>query len=293
MGDGDAGVGTGRYSWVVMPVHNAIHLTKTAVRSVLAQQITPPVRLLVINNASTDGTAEWLRTLQPRVETVNIYPQKGVAHAWNTGLRYLFEELGEERVLVVNNDVELRPDTYSTLDRDGGVFVTAVGSDDPKSIEPFDSAPLARQAISPRIVAVANKETGRYDLFTLPDYERRRPHPDFSCYLIRRSVWETVGPFDEEFKLAYCEDADMHLRMHDRGVDAYSIGVPFLHVDRGSGTIKSMGNEERDRLLEQADKNREYFKAKHGVAVGSPEYYARFQKRCDCMDCSIAGEPTH
>lgn len=230
-------------NWVLMPVRNNLHLTRAAIKSILKQDLTN-VRVLLINNDSRDGTAAWARTLYPRVITLNKKPALGVAESWNKGLSLLFDGTGVEHVLVVNNDVELRPDTYRLLLKSGREFVTAVGVD-------------------------AMTGTGT----VAPD--NYRPNPDFSCFLMRRSVWEKVGEFDEGYKRAFCEDWDYHIRLHMAGIDAGCIGVPFYHV--GSATINNMDEKERTELCRQADLNREYFKYKHGFDGGSEEYYNFFK----------------
>ena len=111
---------------------------------------------------------------------------------------------------------------------------------------------------------------------SVPDPNAKRPHPDFSCFLIRKSLYEKVGPFDENFKIAFCEDGDYDLRMYAAGVRAYCIDLPYLH--HGSMTVKNAEVEEVKRIQAQAEKNREYFYKKHGVHMGSEEYYKRLDK---------------
>ena len=232
-------------NWVLMPVRNNLHLTRAAIKSVLKQDM-PDVKVLLINNDSQDSTAAWARTMYPKVTTLNVKPSLSVARSWNKGLTLLFEGAGVEHVLVVNNDVELRPETYKVLHTCMVPFVTAVGNSDRSCLsEPEEHT------------------------FTC------RPHPDFSCYLIRREAWEKVGGFDENFKGAFCEDWDYHVRLQKAGIKAVCIDVPFYHV--GSATINNMTPEERDKLCKQADLNRQYFKDKWGVAGGSPEYYDLFK----------------
>ncbi len=129
-----------------------------------------------------------------------------------------------------------------SLYEDGGPFVTAVSVDTPGAIEgEWRKAP--------------------------------RPHPDFSCFLIRREVWQKVGGFDESMAL-YASDADYHLRMHQAGIVAYTIGIPFYHY--ASGTLKSSTEWDRREIQAQADRDRARFAEKWGCAVGSPAYYKMF-----------------
>lgn len=232
-------------NWVLMPVRAGLKMTQDAVKSVLTQDITP-VRVLLIDNDTDEGIREWARTKYPRVMTITKYPPLSVAESWNKGLSLLFNDTGNTHVLVCNNDVVLRKDTYRLLVEDGGDFVTAVGNSDPDCVK----------ALTPPVVPP-------------------RPNPDFSCFLLTRKVWETVGKFDEQFRGAFCEDWDYHVRLHMAGIDAHCIDIPFYHI--GSATINIVGDSERDRLQKWADQNRKYFKEKYGFDGGSPEYEAFFK----------------
>ena len=233
-------------NWILMVAHNLSHMTMKAVVSALQQDI-GNVRVFLINQGSKDGLAQAADALYPDVVTTHHYPPlSSLAAAWNLGLSHLIEESGG-KVLVVNNDVELIPETYRLLVKDGGGFVTAVGVT-PTAENPFDA--------------------------TVGDLTKSRPHPDFSAFLIRRWVWEKVGPFDERYLIAYCEDADMHVRMHRAGVDAKCIDVPFLH--HAAATINSLPVWEREKVERQADLNRALFKREYGCEVGSEEYYGLF-----------------
>ena len=60
-------------------------------------------------------------------------------------------------------------------------------------------------------------------------------HPDFSCFLIDRTFFDKVGTFDENFIPAWCEDNDMHYRIHLLGYRAVSTTkVPAAHIGRVS-----------------------------------------------------------
>lgn len=214
----------------------------------------------------------WLHT-QPDLFTIMNHPQRSVAAGWNQALSWLFTPRWQdgstpigsrvEYALVCNNDVLLRPDTYRHLAADGGGFVTAVGTRDPEKI-----AARKWESVPPDI-----REYPFLD-YPAPDPANKRPHPDFSCYLIRRETWEKVGPFDENYKRAFVEDQDYHVRLHKAGIRAECLDLPFLHY--GSMTIKNAECEEQQEISAQAAANRTYFQEKWGFAGGSPEYYALF-----------------
>jgi hypothetical protein len=229
---------------ILIPLRNGLALTKAAHATFCAQDI-GPVSILYIDNRSMDGTTQWLASLTG-VHTIHNSQPKSVASSWNQGLRWWFSQ-GAEWVLVVNNDVLLRPDTYRHLVAAGGQFVTAVGTRDLKKIEPP---------------------------YVAPSYTDVRRHPDYSCALIRREAWQKMGQFDESYQGAYAEDAESHLALHRLGIDAYCLELPFWHL--GAGTIKNASPLEAAEIHRQADANRALFRERHGVEVGSDEYYALF-----------------
>jgi len=187
-------------------------------------------QMVFFDGNSTDGTLEYLkgRKIQDYASKVNM----GVSKAWNYGLGYFFQT-GYDHVLVVNNDVVLRPESYSEFLNDGGEFVTGVGVNEKNQFE--------------------------------ANYVKSiRMHPDFSCFMIRKSVWDKIGFFDESMVL-YASDADYHVRMHSAGIQAYTIGMPFLHI--ASGTIKKNPSESQ-AICRQADADRESFTRKWGNSMG-------------------------
>lgn len=246
-------------NWIIVPVRNGLEYTRAALPTFFAQDI-GDIAVLFIDNDSTDGTGEFLRA-QEGVLYHHQNPALSVAASWNKALQFLFEDGhgAPPYVLVVNNDVELRPDTYRQLVADGGLFVTAVGHQD-------------RSAINPIMLFGSGKDQRPVKPYwTPPDPGNKRPHPDMSCFLMRRECWERVGQFDEQFSTAYCEDLDYDLRMRQSGITAMALELPFYHVK--SGTLKSASPEEKGAIMKHAEENRAKFKAKWGVGAGSPEYY--------------------
>ena len=231
---------------ILFVARNCLHLTKIAVRSAQIQDT--PCDILVIDNASTDGTSQWLRTKD--VAFIPLAKQESLAACWNRGLRTLWS-VGYTSALVCNCDIELRPDTLSTLEAMDLPFVSCVSVGDGSQL----GTPGDRNI---------------RDLLA-----KKREHPDFSCFLIRKEVTSKVGWFDEEYYPAYCEDSSYHVRMHRAGVTAYCVDLPFLHL--GAQTVKTATPEERIKIERGAEANRKRFQAKYGCLPGSPEYYNLFK----------------
>ena len=238
---------------VIMPFLDNWPMTQQAAEDVLGMGNTPD--LLLVNNGSSRETAvaqqEWLtrRRVTDYAQSRRVrlwgYPLPiPLAAVWNTALNYAWTR-GETEALVVNNDVRLRPDTYEILravkDELGALFVSGVGVTEEQYV--------AAQSLTFR------------DLLQTPS----KGGPDFSCFLISQVCHEHF-PFDEEFRPAYCEDLDYHRRLMLAGERdrIFSVNLPFHHIDRGSGTLKAMDEEKRQRFARRIDASRAYYQQKWG-----------------------------
>lgn len=229
-------------NWVLVPCRNNSALLLSGLESILAQTVS--TRIFAIDNGSTDNVPFVLSSLGPEHIVTRFDPQLGVAGAWNYGLDYLFNNEGAERVLVVNQDVVLRPDTYEALDAQNLPFVSAVSR---------------------------NINNIRQDKFSHNTVFSTRPHPDFSCFLLNKSCFTRIGRFDETFYPAWFEDNDYHIRAAQAGIELVCIDLPFYHY--AAGTMKNATDEEKARYYNPGFlKSKEYFLAKWGVLPGTKEY---------------------
>jgi glycosyltransferase involved in cell wall biosynthesis len=78
---------------VLLSVHNGMPFLREAVDSILAQSF-QRFEFLILNDASTDGTAEYLKTLRdPRARVISLPQNIGLTAALNRGLREAQGEL--------------------------------------------------------------------------------------------------------------------------------------------------------------------------------------------------------
>jgi hypothetical protein len=93
---------------VVVVSHDNLVLTRLCVESVLANAAQPPFELIVVDNASRDGSRVWLRTLERRFPNVALVlndENRGFAAATNQGLALARGEL----LVLLNNDAIVAP----------------------------------------------------------------------------------------------------------------------------------------------------------------------------------------
>lgn len=248
---------------ILMVTHNNLHLTREAIKSCKLQL--PSTSLLVVDNNSTDGTQDYLRT--GAIHSIFITSPHSLAYSWNIGLRYLFSNSDE--VLVVNNDVILRSDTHDALRFYAShKYIQAAVPDD-----------VARYGhnrgfVTCRSVDSTLKLRAVGDTNSLNLLDTANLHPDFSCFMITKQTFKRVGDFDEKMFPAYYEDNDYHVRMHRAGITAISVDLPFVH--HGAQTIKNCSRWERRQIEMGAARNAERFYSKYGCLPTSPEYARLF-----------------
>lgn len=98
--------------WVLMLCHNQVELTLACLATLAAQ--TQPAHVLVIDNASTDGTAEAVRRCFADVEILRLDANLGYAGGNNAAMRHALAH-GAQAMLLLNNDTRLAPDCLAQL----------------------------------------------------------------------------------------------------------------------------------------------------------------------------------
>jgi N-acetylglucosaminyl-diphospho-decaprenol L-rhamnosyltransferase len=219
---------------VVVPVLNHYDLT-TRCLALLREQ-TVPHRVIVVDDGCTDGTPERLRTDWPEVSVVSLDDNHGFSKACNRGVR----EGNGEIVVLLNNDVECRPDFLEHL-----------------------TSPLEDQTVGSVAALLLQPGGERIDGIglsadvTLAGFPRQRGKP-LTCArdavpvlagpagaaaAYRRTAWERVGGLDETI-FAYMEDFDLALRLRIAGWR--SVATPAaVGIHLGSATYGHRSAQQR------------------------------------------------
>jgi N-acetylglucosaminyl-diphospho-decaprenol L-rhamnosyltransferase len=216
---------------VVVPTINNLKYLKAMIASLPSQGES----VIVIDQASTDDTPQWLAE-HPEFITLTQEKNIGVAPAWNLGILSAFH-IGATHVAVLNNDIILSP---TALDRlvawEGlGCWVPTVK---PITVVPANPMPWNQVRLN-RWVS--------------------RPG-DFCGFLVTQKVIDIVGWFDEEYRLAYCEDLDYEMRLMRSGIP-HGMCHDALVYHFGARSVVEGGV---DTGL-QFSKNAAYFERKWGM----------------------------
>lgn len=99
--------------FLIVLCYNGIDLTLDCLASLQAQHY-PACEILVIDNASQDGTAETVRAAYPQIEVISTGENLGYAGGNNLGMQFALRR-GADALFLLNNDTWLEPDCVSAL----------------------------------------------------------------------------------------------------------------------------------------------------------------------------------
>jgi len=194
--------------------------------------------IIVVDNASTDGTAVHLRERWPGVRLVALGANLGFARATNLGIAQTFGPL----VLLLNPDTTVQPGAIDrlaeALDRDSSVAVVG-----PRIVDDAGRAELSfGRMVTPfaelrqKMLMVGNQRRWPIIGDLVEHMTQRTRDVDWvtgACLLARRSDLEAVGLFDERFFL-YMEDVDLCASIRARGRRVRFVGTVEVRHRRGA-----------------------------------------------------------
>jgi len=216
---------------VGIPTYNGRALLEVVLPS-LARQQPRDFRVVVVDDASSDDTAAWMRENWPEVELIVHERNRGVTAALNTCLRAAQGEF----VALLNNDVELDPGCMArlvaALDEHPEAGVSCAKLIDYHDRSRLDGAgDIWVWGGEAHRRGQGQPDDGRYD----------SPQRIFSACgaaaVYRREALDAVGLFDERF-FANCEDTDWSFRANLAGWTVrYVPDAVAFHM--GSATLGS------------------------------------------------------
>lgn len=223
---------------IIIVSYNTRELLGDCITSaVSAGEPTTETEIIVIDNASSDVSAQMVREKFPRVKLIVNKENLGFARAVNQGLR---ESRGKYKLLL-NSDTTLLENAIKTM------------------IEFLEHNPSAG-AIRPKILSPDGKlqrqGSGFWRFLKSPDTPHRLKWVSGCCMMVRDEVIKEIGLFDENF-FFYNEDVDYSCRMKERGWKLYYLpGATAIHLWGAS-------SKAIDKLLIEQYRGKYYYYQKH------------------------------
>ena len=196
---------------IIIPVWNRVELMKQCLVALAEATSEVLYEVIVVDNGSTDDTAEFLSTLSGDVQIIRNHDNLGFARACNQGAK----AARGKYLVFLNNDTIPQSGWLNALvaEAEGDASVGIVGS---KLLYPdgtIQHAGVVRDCQYLLPYHLYKSFAGEH-----PAVNHRREFQivTAACLLIRRSLFEEVGKFDEGY-LNGLEDADLCLKVRERG----------------------------------------------------------------------------
>ncbi|MEZ4670473.1 MAG: glycosyltransferase family 2 protein [Anaerolineae bacterium] len=253
---------------IVIVSYNTRDLLRRCLQTVLASTGDFTFKVVVVDNASTDGSAEMVRAEFPPVEVIASQKNGGYSYANNLGLKLLgYHDQGDVEAdapryaLLLNPDTEVPPTSLYDMVQYMDAH-PAIGVAGPKLVLEDGNLDLAcRRSFPTPMVSFYrfsglsklfphNPRFGRYNMtFVDPDQEIEVDSVVGAYMQVRREAIHQAGLLDETFFM-YGEDLDWAFRIKEAGWKVfYHPQVTVKHIKRASSRRSQKAQFEFQRAM--------------------------------------------
>jgi GT2 family glycosyltransferase len=240
---------------IIVVTYNNLELTRLCVESIFRNTTYPNYEVIIIDNASSDDTRNYLRYLartQAAVKIVLNDDNRGFSAANNQGLRMAQGEF----LVLLNNDTVVPKGWIDPMLRHldtpeiglVGPMTNSVGNE--ARIDVTYSSLDQMEDFLDRHIA---RHRGR--IFDIPMLA-------MFCIAMRREVFEEIGFLDEEFGIGMFEDDDYSRRAQNLGFRTVCARDAFVHHYGQASFKKLIASGAYQKLW---DRNQAYFESKWGT----------------------------
>lgn len=227
-----------KYS-ITFACYNSVEYTKKCIESMINCN-TPLDRLVVVDNKSSDGTVDYLKTLSLGGLILN-QENLGCGVAWNQGILHLQSDW----TIIMNNDVIVSKDWVNQL----------IHTAEKNSIKVICPA-LIEGPLNYDFQQFSNTASKK-----MKDVLRINTQHAV-CLAVHRSVWMDIGYFQPVPKLLGFEDTLFFNELKKAKIKTAITGASWLHhfgsitqnamkKERGIDPKKGLGNRKNYKLLQQ------------------------------------------
>jgi GT2 family glycosyltransferase len=211
---------------IIVLNYNGREDTLACLRS-LEHVMYPNVNVIVVDNASSDGSADAIREAHPQMKLIETGANLGFTGGNNVGIHYALDH-GADYIMLLNNDTIVAPDMLNlmveVMESDPQIGVTG-------PMIYYYSAPETIWSAGGQIdwkrgttsmIGVNEEDKSQYGLTP-----RSVDFVTGCALLVRREVWEKVGLLDDQFFMYY-EETEWCVRASRAGYKIYHVPQAML-----------------------------------------------------------------
>jgi len=243
---------------VIVLNYNCLELLRDSLRSLEAASPGLTQEVIVVDNASSDGSADMVRAEFPNVKLIANSANLGFTKGNNVGIAVA----KGRHILLLNNDTTVSPGAFATaleliesnpgigaaglklLNADGSLQLSC------RRFPSFQQALFNRHSLLTKLFP-ENKFSKSYLMTDLPRDEMRDVDwVSGACLLVRREVLDEIGPLDERFFM-YSEDVDFCYRVWQAGwrVTYFPQATVTHYIGQSTGRARMRPIIERHRSM--------------------------------------------
>ncbi len=242
---------------IIIVNYNGLDFTRQCLKSYFDHHSDKSIELIVVDNNSTDGTAQQLPALFPSVKFVSLQKNSGFGAANNAGAsrsegKYLF---------FLNNDTIFLRESISELtkiidsNRDYGAIGPKLLNEDKSFQLSFGKYPTIVSEYEAQKISLNRRKQIQFDI--AGDTIVTQEWVTGAAMMVRKEVFEHVNGFDEGYFM-YFEDIDLCRKISKSGWKiGYCPSVQIVHLGGKSYTPKdpNIMSEYRNSQLRFYDKH--------------------------------------
>ncbi|HWR41610.1 glycosyltransferase [Sporomusa sp.] len=204
---------------IIILTYNKLDYNKLCIESIRKYTEVDSYEIIVVDNNSSDGTAEWLQS-QPDIRLIKNDENVGFPAGCNQGIKVAHGD----SILLLNNDTIVTPHWLANLKRClfSSNDIGAVGAVT-NSCSNFQCIPCEYSSID-EMIGVARQVNN-----SNPELWENRARLVGYCMLIKAEIINEIGLLEENFSPGNYEDDDYCLRIRNAGYRLVLCWDTFIH----------------------------------------------------------------